>query len=102
MNFKIIETGKVCEIRLEDDNTGCDCFWDMEQNFPIDHPDRDDDDNIICTQEDYDDLKERAGYYKDTILLSMQEMRAVADEIEQLVGAEYWPYPTYGELLFHV
>ena len=64
MNFKIIETGKVCEIRLEDDDTGCDCFWDMEQNFPIDHPDRDDDDNIICTQEDYDDLKE---YWQDEV-----------------------------------
>lgn len=41
-------------------------------------------------------------YYKDYVLTAMQELRAVADEIETLVGANYWPYPTYGDLLFGV
>ena len=43
-----------------------------------------------------------AMYYKDNVLTVMQELRAVADETETLVGAEYWPYPTYGDLLFGV
>ena len=33
---------------------------------------------------------------------AMQELRAVGDEMEINTGAEYWPYPTYGELLFGV
>ena len=32
----------------------------------------------------------------------MQELRAAADELEGLVAKEFWPYPTYGELLFSV
>ena len=57
MNFRIIETGNVVEIRIIDDHTNSDCFWDMEPNFPHDHPDRDDGGNIVCGQADYDDLK---------------------------------------------
>lgn len=64
MKFKIIETGKIVEIRLVDNKSGCDCFWDMEVNFPSDHPVRDEDDNIICTQDEYDDLKK---YWQDEV-----------------------------------
>lgn len=44
--------------------------------------------------------QEKANYYKDSVFPAMQELRAVADEIETLVGRTYWPYPTYGDLLF--
>ena len=57
MNFKIIETGEVKEIRNVDVHTNSDCFWDMEVGFPHDHPDRDEDGNIVCSQADYEDLK---------------------------------------------
>lgn len=50
----------------------------------------------------YTDVTECAAYYRDTILVSMQEMRAVADEIETITGESYWPYPTYGDLLFRI
>lgn len=43
-----------------------------------------------------------ALYYKDAIFGAMQELRAVADEIETLTAKDYWPYPTYGDLLFSV
>ena len=33
---------------------------------------------------------------------AMQELRAVADELETLVGEDYWPFPTYGDLLFKI
>lgn len=43
-----------------------------------------------------------ADYYKDTIIPAMNKLRSVADEIETLVGEKYWPYPTYGRMLFAV
>ena len=43
-----------------------------------------------------------AQYYRDTVFAAMQELRAVADELETLVGDRYWPFPTYTTLLFSV
>ncbi len=43
-----------------------------------------------------------AIYCKDTVIPAMKKLRAPADEMESLVGKKYWPYPTYGELLFYV
>ena len=48
------------------------------------------------------DSKAQADYYKDVIFASMQELRAVADELEPLVAKDRWPFPTYGDLLFSV
>ncbi len=58
--------------------------------------------SVLLGVKDYSDVSEIAFYYKDNVLTAMQELRAVADEIETLVGEKYWPYPTYGELLFGV
>ena len=49
-----------------------------------------------------DDVEEQAKYYHDVVITAMGELRAVADEIESLVGEKYWPYPTYGKMLFYV
>ncbi len=46
--------------------------------------------------------QELADYCKDTIIPAMARLRSVADEIESLVGEKYWPYPTYGKMLFAV
>ena len=51
---------------------------------------------------DIDDVEALANYYHDTVFVAMGELRASADEIETLVGEKYWPYPTYGQLLFYV
>ena len=48
------------------------------------------------------DSLETARYYRNTVFALMEETRRPADEIESLVGTAYWPYPTYGELLFSV
>ena len=48
------------------------------------------------------DVEELANFYHDNVFAAMTELRASADGIESLVGAKYWPYPTYGELLFYV
>ena len=41
-------------------------------------------------------------YYRDKILPVMEKLRADADALEGLVSAEYWPMPTYGDLLFGI
>lgn len=56
----------------------------------------------VAKADSIDDLKSHADFYKDTVFVSMQELRAAADEIESLVGEKYWPYPTYEDLLFNV
>ena len=43
-----------------------------------------------------------AVYFKDQVLGKMHELRTACDELETLVSAEYWPFPTYGELLFGI
>ncbi|HEY8464849.1 MAG TPA: glutamine synthetase III [Bacillota bacterium] len=49
-----------------------------------------------------DPLQQQGEYYRDVVFPAMQALRAVADETETLVGEAYWPYPTYGQLLFSV
>lgn len=46
--------------------------------------------------------KECASYMRNYVFASMQELRAVSDEIEGLVDKSVWPFPTYGDLLFSV
>ena len=43
------------------------------------------------------------GYeIRDKLLPKMAELRAAADTAETLTAAKYWPFPTYGDLLFGV
>lgn len=49
-----------------------------------------------------DDTQEMANFFHDTIFADMGALRVPADKIETLVGKEYWPYPTYSDLLFYV
>ena len=48
------------------------------------------------------DMRAEAGCVRDTLLPRMAELRAVCDEAETLTAADYWPFPTYGDLLFGV
>ena len=48
------------------------------------------------------DLRTCAERYRDTVVVAMNELRAIADELETLVSRAYWPFPTYGDLLFGV
>ena len=43
-----------------------------------------------------------AQYEHDVIIPAMNSVRAVADELETLVGRNDWPFPTYTDLLFGV
>ena len=45
---------------------------------------------------------EKAEFYKDNVIPIMTSLRAVVDEMETLTAADYWPLPSYGDLLFCV
>ncbi|MBI5724511.1 MAG: glutamine synthetase III [Planctomycetes bacterium] len=46
------------------------------------------------------DALEHAKYQRDTLLPAMAELRKVGDKLELMVSDEYWPLPTYREMLF--
>ena len=49
-----------------------------------------------------EDVQEQANFYHDTVFADMGALRVPADKIETIVGKEYWPYPTYSDMLFYV
>ncbi len=46
--------------------------------------------------------KEQAFYYREKVVAAMNDLRVPADELEKLVDKEFWPFPTYSDLLFEV
>ena len=58
--------------------------------------------NAINNSQINTDVLSVAKYEKDVVLSAMNETRLIADELESLIGRKYWPYPTYGDMLFGV
>lgn len=56
----------------------------------------------ILKLSDVADIEEESYAIRDHVLTSMAQLRAVCDEAETITSAKYWPFPTYGELLFGV
>ncbi len=48
------------------------------------------------------DIYEASRCYHDDVFIIMQCLRAIADDLESIVGEKYWPFPTYEELLFDI
>ena len=48
------------------------------------------------------DFAEEAAFIRDKVIPQMSELRVAADEAETLTAESYWPFPTYGDLLFGV
>ena len=59
-------------------------------------------DKAVMSAREVEGVAENAMFYKDKVLSAMQELRAVADEMESNMSAKHWPYPSYGALLFSV
>ena len=47
-------------------------------------------------------IGEESEMIRDTVLVAMSELRVACDEAETMTAEKYWPFPTYGELLFGV
>ncbi len=49
-----------------------------------------------------EDLKERDDLYRDEIMPAMEQLRSHVDAMERVCGKEYWPVPSYNDMLFYV
>ena len=56
--------------------------------------------NDVITAKGIAGVLESGRYYHETVFADMQALRALSDELETLVGEDYWPIPTYADLLF--
>ena len=56
----------------------------------------------ITDAENIADLEEKSLFYRNEICADMLSLRKSADELETVVGEDFWPFPTYAELLFGV
>ena len=59
-------------------------------------------DAAIARLGDCSSITDEANYIREALLGKMDALRAVCDEAEAVTAADYWPFPTYGELLFGV
>ncbi|MCI5936730.1 MAG: glutamine synthetase III [Eubacterium sp.] len=50
----------------------------------------------------FDECKAQAEYFRDVVFAAMENLRAPIDALEELVDTEYWPVPTYSDMLFEV
>ncbi len=48
------------------------------------------------------DLRQRAGFMQEEVRSRMALLRESCDTLESMVGAEYWPMPTYTDLLHRI
>ncbi len=48
-----------------------------------------------------DNATEKSFKYRDIVIPLMNEIRSLIDEAETLTSSDYWPYPTYGKILFN-
>ena len=51
---------------------------------------------------EFEDGQAEGVHYKDAVIPAMVALRGVADQMEAEVSEKYWPFPTYGTLLFSV
>ena len=51
---------------------------------------------------EHPDRADCAKYYSTSVLYAMAGLREVADELETLTAKKYWPFPSYGEMLFSI
>lgn len=57
---------------------------------------------LIAVAEYEDNAQKYAEFYCNEVFAKMQELRAIGDDMETETSSDYWPYPTYGDLLFSV
>lgn len=57
---------------------------------------------VISHSDSINDHSILSFFCRDEIIPAMKEVRKIVDELENIVSSQYWPYPTYGDLLFGV
>ena len=59
-------------------------------------------DNEVKRISSIEDFAKVSFEIKDYLIPIMNNLRSVVDEAEVVVGAQYWPYPTYADMLFYI
>ena len=56
----------------------------------------------LITAQSFPNDGKAAMYCRARLVSGMEDIRSVTDRLETLIGREYWPYPSYGEMLYSV
>ena len=56
----------------------------------------------VMDAKEISDITALGVYYHDVIFAAMNKLRIVIDELETITAKTYWPYPSYGHLLFGI
>ena len=59
-------------------------------------------DSLTATANTVADNADCADFYLNSVIPKMAELRRICDEAETLTAESYWPFPTYGDILFSV
>ncbi len=59
-------------------------------------------DSAVLNLDSDSSIEDQAKYFRNTVISAMQELRAVSDQLETMVGSQYWPFPCYGDMLFSI
>ena len=59
-------------------------------------------DSLTATANTVADNADCADFYLNSVIPKMTELRRICDEAETLTAESYWPFPTYGDILFSV
>ena len=57
---------------------------------------------VVASLQEIGDVIGQGEFIRDVVLNTMEDLRSVCDEAEQVTAKKYWPYPSYGDLLFGV
>ena len=58
--------------------------------------------DALIKLQDAEDIEQEGYAIRDNLLTKMSELRTLCDQAETMTAKEYWPYPSYGDLLFGV
>ena len=58
--------------------------------------------DAVLKVQDITDITEESCMIRDSVLSKMGELRIACDSAETMTAKKFWPFPTYGDLLFNV
>jgi len=58
--------------------------------------------DTVIALHDAKDVVAESEMIRDKVLPKMSELRVACDEAETLTAKDYWPFPTYADILFSV
>lgn len=56
----------------------------------------------VKTASSISDTQQEAHYYQEEVIAKMNELREIGDKMETETARNFWPYPSYTDLLFGV